>query len=394
MRKKLHYKTQMIPVAEKMRTIYRPLLNRKYDNFVKKFTFPYKGTIHLVPFCYLKKNKPYHFMRYLLLLTVIVFASCSTKEADKLFSQGADYLKEGKLDSAFIYLSDAEQMYTDDEQKGHVKIYLGSLMRELGAYDKSTEYYLEAIDLIKSNRLKAAAFKNVGRVLALSGKMDEAELYIKQAIRMYSDKDLINKAYNTLAFSYYINEMYTKAKKTYMHLLNTGYDKSKLYNNLGALYIDMKNDSADYYLNQSLELAGYSSTYANLARLTGNRDHAHKVDGVYKKEALELLAKSDNKDSVIYYQNAQIEYLAGKVMEKDRIERLHHFYIIQARMKLNHQQHIITVAIAGGVVLLLVLVNLLYVVRKKRKKRIAKGEEILRKANQILERNRVIPVID
>lgn len=316
-------------------------------------------------------------MRLTLLLFGFALFSCSGNDADKLFNQGANYLSRGILDSAFIYLSEAEQIYRSKENKGHVKIYLGSVMRRIGASNKALDYYLEAADLVKNNdRLLAACLKNSGRVLGELGNYSEGAKYINEALKLYEDDKLKNDALNTLGNIYIYAKNVNKAKKTYMYLLKNGYDSGKVYNNLGNLYMKANRDSSLYFLNLALKYKkDKSSTYAGLTKV-GKLEYAKLVTGKYRADALRM---SGDKDELI-------KELLNKIDEKEKIERLHNLQLIQNHIRLERHKKTNQIAVIIGGIFLIISGGLAVVMYLGKKERLKKLEENRRWAKDIAKK--------
>jgi tetratricopeptide (TPR) repeat protein len=308
-------------------------------------------------------------------ITVIIalsFFSCrDNKQADEEFRTGAKYYQKGNLDSAFIHLSQADHLYDDGERKGSVKMYLGEIMRKIGARGRASEYYLEAMKLLTDNeQLLADAMTNMGLVLAESGNVEEAEEYIYAAIKYYNQESSISNALNILAYSYKENKNYQKAIKTYKRSLERGHDKGKIFNNIGSVYLELGNyDSAIYYLqiaaNEKKELKG--STYTNLARAyltidtTKSQHYANlaidEKDTRFLYETHGMLAKGTlNKNKVIKHQEVQLGLLYESMAEKQRLEKLCQLYQIQAYlMKEAHRRKTIYWSVGGSLGMILII---------------------------------------
>jgi PAS domain S-box-containing protein len=179
--------------------------------------------------------------------------------------------------------------------------------------EKTVEYALEALKLAKETNnqlLIASALAQAGDGKLLVGLLDTAEIYYRQAYKIYKEQDYfegLSESYLDLGNICFFNASYDSAaiyyEKAIRIKLDLGENKSvvSLYNNLGAVYKKTGHtDLAIEALENSLEISNQFNTNGskglaliNLASLYFTRGELLKAMN-YNYEALQLAEETND----------------------------------------------------------------------------------------------------
>ncbi|MBN2682175.1 MAG: tetratricopeptide repeat protein [Bacteroidales bacterium] len=173
-------------------------------------------------------------------------------------------------DSAIFCIEKAEneaKKINNPKKIGDVKLNYGILCRYTNEFDKSENYYLEAIDIYRKHADSlgvSSGYNNLGSLMADLGKFSEALNYYLSALRIdESLQDLGNLAnsYNNVGLIHYNLENYDKAMDYYLKSLDVRkqlgdtLEFALIYNNIGILYyFEEKYEKTLQYFNMALEI--------------------------------------------------------------------------------------------------------------------------------------------
>lgn len=185
--------------------------------------------------------------------------------------QAEEYIASGELDSAYIYLIDAQEMsISDGNSQGIISslMRLGHLYDQIGYRTKSRSIFREVRDLaahVSDTVSQADALNNIGTSFIFEKQVDSASFYFSQA------SDLLNKTDSeTRMTSFLINEGAVligkgeneKAIELFKEALNLSDSQGDTANvivstlNLGVCYLGLDEyDSSMSYLTKAKSLS-------------------------------------------------------------------------------------------------------------------------------------------
>jgi type IV pilus assembly protein PilF len=177
----------------------------------------------------------------LFLLMIFSCASAPTSEdirkADSLNKLGYSYLKDGRLNEAFIEFQKALALDPRNKETLH---YLGYISTGFKKYDEAISYYKRAISIDPDY---AEAVNNLGVTYAEMENWDEAIKYFKAASGnpVYSTPA---QAYSNLGYAYYKKGDFVNAENSLRDaLLRNPVFPNAMYI-LGLVYLETNNEKA------------------------------------------------------------------------------------------------------------------------------------------------------
>jgi tetratricopeptide (TPR) repeat protein len=235
---------------------------------------------------------------------------------------GGIFRQQEKLTAAVELYLNAVSYYKQiakpsiEQIKSLVSFYipLGASHEELGMWNRSLNFYFEALTLTEAydfESQKAMIYNNMGAIYYTRGELEKAKDYLLKAIEINkksgAKKELFNN-YNNLGGIYIKHKDYNQALETSLLAIQQLDDEKDVYlyysmqNNIATIYL-LKNDPnlAISYLSNAKEhqikyalISDLVRTYASLSRafeMIGMRDSAK----LYIEKSLQQIQQIDNK---------------------------------------------------------------------------------------------------
>jgi len=106
------------------------------------------------------------------------------------FHMGIAYMNAGKLDSALLFIKEAQSVFLElkDPQLGRTKIYQGETYQRMGDFDLAAKTIRQALILLNEtndNVHKGLGYTSLSRVYADMGKIDSALYYAKESMMIF-----------------------------------------------------------------------------------------------------------------------------------------------------------------------------------------------------------------
>lgn len=162
----------------------------------------------------------------------------------------------GKIEDAHAHMrfqeteSDIRWILEKHPENLKALAYLGRFLEETGRPSEAYDAFSKAISL---NPHFTPALVGMGYHLVRQGKLDEAIGYYQKAIEFRKDQNA--DAFLQLAGCYEQKKEIEKATKVLLEAVKVNPYASRIYNNLGALYMNTrKNAEAEAYFRKALEL--------------------------------------------------------------------------------------------------------------------------------------------
>lgn len=191
---------------------------------------------------------------------------------------------------------DSAQSWHDDSLQINIYNYLGLANYYIGNYQKSTEYFFHALNLLDQSpnaRQKSKIYNNLGMIFDELEDYDRALSFYQESF--YLDSLKKNKkgliiSYINLGISYQHLNQYDASLKNYNKAYNLAQELGDsvsmidVLNNLGTLEYDLKNyeESLDYY-QQALQLYQKSNDLAGVAITQNNIGLVYLDEKEYSK---------------------------------------------------------------------------------------------------------------
>ena len=168
---------------------------------------------------------------------------------------GDRYLGQGNLDMAFIHYQKSLQL---DPKQVRLRYKMGSLFLEKRMLQEAQKEFEE---VLRSSPDDALAYEGLGRASFLSGQLDKAEGFLRQAI--HHDRTLW-RAYNLLGILCDRQDRLDEAIGYYQAAVTLRSNIGFLYNNLGvSLLLKGENEKAVKAFMEALDLDPSDSRIAN-----------------------------------------------------------------------------------------------------------------------------------
>jgi tetratricopeptide (TPR) repeat protein len=349
---------------------------------------------------------------------------------------GEIFREQGKLIPAVELYLNAVSYYEQigklsvEQIKSLVSFYipLGASNEELGMWNRSLNFYFEALNLAEEHdfeQLKAMIYNNLGAIYYNRGELEKAEHYLLKAIdinkKLGQEKELFNN-YNNLGGIYINRKEYNRAldcallaiqqldheKDTYLYYF--------MQSNIASIHL-LKNDpnlALSYLLNamehqHKFEFSSYLvQTYISLSRtfeMLGIKDSAQ----LYMEKSLQQVQLINNRhieshvqqEMAAYYERngnmekaydalkkvSQINDSISRVDNQQKMNDLEKMYLAEKKIRENELQiKDITLQklasdrmwiISASIALLLVIALLCLINYSKNKEKERKNEELL-----------------
>lgn len=193
-----------------------------------------------------------------------------TNYLNSIYKIGNLYYYEGKLDSSLKYFS----IGLNNSKKLNLPKYscsfyleLGTMYREKGIYDKSSENSLNALTIADANNFeikKASCYNNIAILNTIQKQFDKAFEFYNKAMVIYLKKNNIGgqaSINNNLGLIYLEQEKNEQAldlfhkAKTLNLKVNNGYGVASNSENIGLIYENLKRyDSAQFYYEKAYKI--------------------------------------------------------------------------------------------------------------------------------------------
>lgn len=210
----------------------------------------------------------------------IVAQNANSNDFNINFSKAKSLIRQGKLDSSFVYLKELQTRTLSNRDRSELNSYLAYYYRKNNIYDSAVTYYQDALnfyikDSLSFNKERFSAYKGLSVIYS---QISNDSLYfhylnkaLKEAIKT-TDSISLSSAYNNLGV--YFDKKGDSEKSNANYRLAYRYNpKNQLISqNLGSSFIKMQElDSANYYLNKTIAASKDSLTvalsYYNLSRI-------------------------------------------------------------------------------------------------------------------------------
>lgn len=216
------------------------------------------------------------------------------------------------------------------DEKSSAYINIGIINYYKGDYNKSLEFYLRALPILKEIEDKkglSSVYNNIGMVYDDKGEYTKALEFLLKALRIreeLADKQGIANSYGNIGGIHYSLGDYTKALEFHLKAVDIkkaiGNKKglASSYNNIGIIYDDKGdfNKALEYQL-KSLEIKEEIDDKKGMALSYGNMGNTYRHMGDYPK-SLEFFSKAlkykeeigDKRGIASTYHNIGLLYLA------------------------------------------------------------------------------------
>ncbi len=353
---------------------------------------------------------------------IVAFLSCSQEEARRstpvenpYYDYAVEYVEKGKLDSAFIALDQASELFVESKDSlgtAYVFLRIAIALTERNDYFGSQETSLEALRYLNPENERhhvylSSNYNNLGIATYNLKDFDRALTFYESAITYSSDSSSRLVYLNNIARVYHDKKKFDKAIAIYERILAQTENKREYARVLTNLTLSRwrknpdQNVAADFLSalhirEQDQDLWGLNSSYSHLADYYVGREpdsalfYAHKCYDVAKVissaddqiRALERLIRFSPPDSIPRYfktytqltdsvtaartadknQFALIRY----EVEKNKAENLRLQQENEQRMLQVSRQRILTACIGLLAIVLLVTGSYWYKKRKQR----------------------------
>lgn len=177
---------------------------------------------------------------------------------------------EGDLDSAMHFFRkgyDQTVSANNDKFRCDFLLRLGLVEREKGIYNKSSEYYYEALTIAEKLNLpkqKASIFNGIAVICAIQKDYDKAREFYNKSLELYKQMDFIggqSSVYNNIGLAYLDERKFSTALKYFMKALDLSKKLKDDFNsavnseNIGLIYHELRDyKMAYFYYSKALKV--------------------------------------------------------------------------------------------------------------------------------------------
>ncbi|MFO0358612.1 MAG: tetratricopeptide repeat protein [Sphingobacteriaceae bacterium] len=175
---------------------------------------------------------------------------------------------EGNLDSATYYFSKGyNAVQNNDKFKCDFLIRLGLVEREKGIYNRSSEYYYEALAIAEKLNLikqKASIFNGIAVICAIQKDNSKAREFYNKSLELYKQMDFAggqSSVYNNIGLAYLDEKNFSMALRYFLKALDLNKKLNDDFNsginseNIGLIYHELKDYKLAYiYYSKALKI--------------------------------------------------------------------------------------------------------------------------------------------
>ncbi|WP_299135136.1 CHAT domain-containing tetratricopeptide repeat protein [uncultured Tenacibaculum sp.] len=285
------------------------LTEKKIDSILTSITTKdsiYAQIAHNFSYYHNKKTKNYNLaIKYgkIEVTTLDSLNIINKKHTNALYNLGKFYLLKKKYQTAILFYKKAIESNSYPKKVAQSYCQIGNCYYKKGEYYKSINYYLKGIPLLEKHGSKRSILVQYIQLSSCCYKMNTKQsttlglYYLKKGDSLVENTSNV-KFGNLAIYSLYTGianlysnsyeKKHTKAKDYYFKILKNSLKEkdsntvANTYMNIGDLYLDLKNDSCTYFLNQSIkydqtERTYLFETYRNLASYYERKNNYKKA---------------------------------------------------------------------------------------------------------------------
>lgn len=228
----------------------------------------------------------------------------SLSDFESSFRNAKNLIRQGKLDSSFVYLKKLQKYNLSNVNRSELNSYLAYYFRKNNIYDSAVSHYQNALNFYEKDSLsfykeRFSAYKGLSVIYS---QISNDSLYfyylnkaIKEAIRT-TDSISLSSAYNNLGVYFDKKGDSEKSNLNYRQAYRYSPKNYLIAQNLGSSFIKMQElDSANYYLRKAIfkskDSITISLSYYNLSRISGIKSNVEERFR-YLKEAEKFLVQN------------------------------------------------------------------------------------------------------
>jgi len=272
---------------------------------------------------------------------------------------GRSFFFVNELDSAKRYFQNSISLLESIDLKdkvANVRISLGSVELRNGSYEAAVGTFIESLTFFEAQKDSinmAKCYSNISSAFGELGEHERAIEYGQKALALIRAKDLKQFEIVTLPnlASHYLKTGDTIAAETnYLAAeqlamqLNDLFSQSRIYNNLGNMYLESDPAKAQSYLKRALSirekskrLDGIGTLYNNLGYILLKRQNFQEALPMFKK-ASEI---SEGTERITVLNNLAETYEGLQDFEKAISIRQQHFLLNDSILKSDKQKSIL-----------------------------------------------------
>ena len=347
---------------------------------------------------------------------------------------------EGNLDSATYYFKkgyDLTSNSVNEKYKCDFLIRLGLVEREKGIYNRSSEYYYEALSIAEKLNLikqKASIYNGIAVICAIQKDNNKAREFYNKSLELYKKMDFAggqSSVYNNIGLAYLDEKNFSMALRYFLKALDLNKKLNDDFNsginseNIGLIYHELKDYNLAYiYYSKALKIwysrnddysCAINLSYIGNTLITENKfkraidtlekamHFATKANTISTKKEIafylskayeglndagnalkyykmgKLMADSiQNKENTKEITEIQLNYAFNKIKEQDSLKHQMEVQVKENQLKTEKNYKYIV-----SIVLLIISVLLFYVFKNYKEKK--KANEIITEQKNLVE---------